>query len=102
MNITEKPIAKTKSTALELVNGVFNRSEANDILRALIDEKIKFYKIQKWQKWEADHSCNSVNIDTRIEDLQNGRKETRQWLENLNYKDCKIKVESTLKISIEN
>ncbi|MGY5846826.1 hypothetical protein ACW6QP_05355 [Salegentibacter sp. HM20] len=101
MKLQVAPSMETKSTKLDLLNGIFTQSDSAHIISALIDEKINFHKIQKWQMWESNHSFNSENIDSRIHELQNQKEEVKQWLRNLNSKSCTIKIEGTIYLSIE-
>ncbi len=101
MKLQVTPSTETKSTKVDLLNGNFNKSESAHIISALIDEKINFYKIQKWQMWESNHSCNSENIDSRINELQIQKEDVKRWLRNLNIQGCNIKIEGTIHLSIE-
>ncbi|MGY5846831.1 hypothetical protein ACW6QP_05380 [Salegentibacter sp. HM20] len=101
MKTTENPIAQTEMKKIELVRGSFTNSEAAHLLSTLLNEKINFYKIQKLQLWEGNHSCNTEKFDNRIAELEQSTVTIKKWLADQKNNGSNIKIEGQLKLTIE-
>jgi hypothetical protein len=101
MEAKEKSFAEKEVKTVDLVKGEFKNSEASHIVSALIDEKINFYKIQKWQLWESNHSCNTDDLDAKIKELESQKQFTKKWLNSQVLNGGKFKIEGNLQISLE-
>ena len=66
--LEKKPEAITQK--IQLVKGVFTASETADLVNNLIEEKINFHKIQRLQRWEGNHNCETGDLNDRITELE--------------------------------
>ena len=80
MQTKELEIAVETLQKVQLVNGVFTPSEAADIIGSLIDEKINFHKIQRLQRWEGNHKCDTGDLNDRITELEQDRAQALEFI----------------------
>jgi hypothetical protein len=85
---------------IQLVKGDFTPSEASDVIMALLDEKINFHQIQRLQKWEQNHSYDSVEIDDRITQLEKEKEAVKEFLVKMESLKSKLSVNGILEITI--
>lgn len=90
------------TTKIQLVKGDFDPIEANHVILSLINEKIKFHKIERLQIWEGNHSIETESLDKRIEELENEKIKTKQMIEFAKGQGTQIKIDGVLTISIIN
>ena len=55
---------------VQFLNGTFAPTEARDILFKVIDDQIKFYKIQNLGRWMKNHDCEQESCNQAIEQLK--------------------------------
>ena len=102
METQELVIKKTKTQKIQLVKGEFTPSESLDIVRALIDEKINFHKIQRLQLWEGSHSCNTDQLDGRIQELELEKQKIKEFVAGMRAQGKNLKINGVLEIKIAN
>lgn len=85
---------------IQLIKGVFTFSEASYVIMNLINEKIKFHKSQRLQIWERDHTCNTDQIDMRINELEKEKKNIQEFMDTIPDQELKLKINSTIEISV--
>ncbi|MEA1784919.1 hypothetical protein U1E44_02345 [Arenibacter sp. GZD96] len=95
---TQDVIKKNKKT-IQLVDGTFTPSEANDVIMALIDEKINFHKIQRLQIWEGNHQSETNGLDNRIQELEKEKRTARSIFNEARGQGAKILINGTLEIN---
>ena len=86
---------------VKLVDGVFTPSEAADIVGSLIDEKINFHKIQRLQRWEGDHKCDTGDLNDRITELEQDRAQALEYIAQIRKEGKSIRINGILEISVE-
>lgn len=101
MKLNESLVAEPIVKNVDLVKGRFTKSETADIVNSLINEKINFHKIQRLQLWESDHSCNSDELNTRLQELESLKVSTKEWIGGQRSNGCNFKIEGTLRITVE-
>ncbi len=101
MQVKENIIKEQLTQKVDLVKGKFTKSEAAHIVSALIDEKINFHKIQRLQLWESDHNCETDGLNNRVQELEDQKQETKNWIRSQKLNGCNFRIEGTLKITIE-
>lgn len=85
----------------QLIDGNFTKKEAAIVLKDVLDAKINFHKLQKIGELKADNNTvNSLN-NYRMEQLIKEKENVKIFLESLELDNCKIKITSTINISIE-
>jgi len=100
MKTQEIVIENTKKQKIQLIKGEFTPSEALDIIRSLIDEKINFHKIQRLQLWEGSHRCNTEQLDGRIQELEKEKQIAREFIEGLKAQGKNLNINGVLEIKI--
>lgn len=94
----EKP--KRTSQKVQLVKGEFTPSETYDVVVGLINEKINFHKIQRLQVWEGDHKCEKPNLVGRINELEEEKKNVKDFISSIRGLGKNLKINGVLEISI--
>lgn len=89
---------KVKEKKVKLVDGEFSASQALDILTALINQKIKYHKIQKHQHWEQDHTIDETPYIKRIHELEEEKKAMLQYLSDIQLECKKFSINGLLTI----
>ncbi len=102
MKTQELDKAKVSTQKIQLVKGEFTPSEALDIVRSLIDEKINFHKIQRLQLWEGNHACNTNQLDGRIKELELEKEKTREFIAEMRTQGKNLMINGVLEIKIAN
>ncbi|WP_408030674.1 hypothetical protein [Tenacibaculum xiamenense] len=92
---TEKISQETK-----LANGVFNNSQARDIVKNLIDCQINFYKLENLKSWEACHSEENTHWMKKIDELTKKKEEFNNLIDKANKEGLEINIESILEIKL--
>ncbi|PRP68198.1 hypothetical protein [Nonlabens agnitus] len=92
---------KTPTTTLQLVKGKFNKTEASHVVTTLLQHKINFHKVQKWQLWEANNKLDCRDIDNRVNELELDLENFEEFMKQIEVTGCSIKIEGKLKITIE-
>lgn len=80
METKELTLKETQVSKVELIRGEFTPSEAIDIIGALIDQKVNFHEVRKFQRWENDHGCGTEDLDQRISELKQEKAKTKEFL----------------------
>lgn len=96
-NSIKKTEAKQK---IQLVDGLFTVSEANDIVQSLINEKVNFHKLQRLTMCEGFSGANTKFPDGRIATLEHDKSVAKKFFKQLNSKDVTIKINGVLEIYI--
>lgn len=84
---------------VQLVKGTFSASEAADLVNNLIDEKINFHKIQRLQRWEGNHNCETKDLNDRITELEQERDKTIAFISQLRQSGKQIQIQGRLEIT---
>lgn len=93
-------IVKTKQK-LNLVDGTFTPSEANDIIQSLLNEKINFHKLQRLSWCEGNHNANTTFPDGRIKELEREKKIAKEFITAVKREGKKLRIDGTLTITLE-
>lgn len=101
METKKSPQQEKVAQKIQLVKGEFTPSEASHIIMNLLDEKIKFHKIQKFQIWQRDHQCKTDRLDGRIEELEKEREVTREFINSIRGLGQNLKINGILEITVE-
>lgn len=87
------------SRKIDLVDGVFNPSEANDVVNALLGEKINHHKLQCLSMRIADDHADTEYHDARISELEQERKTLKKYISEAREMGCQVRIDGTLNIS---
>lgn len=94
-----EPATKTRQK-VQLVKGTFTPSEAADVIGALIDQKINFHKIQRLQRWEGNHSCETGDLNDRISELEGERERAREFISQLRKQGRSVQINGILELTV--
>ncbi|MHA7864008.1 hypothetical protein [Flagellimonas marinaquae] len=86
----------TEQKTIQLVDGTFTPSEANDVISALIDEKINFHKIQRLKIYEGNHHCKTNLLDSRIVELEEERRMARMIINQARSEGRNVQINGVL------
>lgn len=101
MNSQELVQTEELTQSLQLVKGLFTSAEASNVVITLIDQKINFHKIQRFQLWEGNHECKTEQINKRIKELEQEKEVAKEFISKIQELGSKIKIDAVLKMSIE-
>ncbi|WP_461303074.1 hypothetical protein [Aureisphaera sp.] len=94
------PTMKTEQT-INLIEGHFSASEASDIVNSVLDVKINFHKLQRLAITEGDHNDSCEYDSGRMNELLNEQKIAKEFFKQARLQGKKLKMQSTIHISIE-
>lgn len=94
-------VPTTQEHQIGLIKGNFSPEEAREILEALIDQKIKFNEVRKFQRWTNDHQCNTSDLDARIKELKDERSELLEFMETLIGSGKTISISGEVNIEVK-
>jgi len=99
MNTTEQftaeQIQKTK-----FMNGVYNPSEAWDIVSSIIDGHINFHKLQFQTHWEANHATSTDFRDNKIDELLKKKDELITLIQLSKQEGFNISINGTFEVEL--
>ncbi len=99
--IAQEVLATEKvSEQTPLVKGIYNSSQARDIVKNLIDSQINFYKLENLKSWEACHSEENTHWMTKIDELTQKRDEYIQLINKAKEEGLDINIESTFELKL--
>lgn len=100
MKTQEIAKASKATQSVQLVKGEFTPSEALEVVKSLINEKINFHKIQRLQIWEENHDSQTTHLDNRIDELRQEKELVTTFITNLKDRAKTIKINGVLEISV--
>jgi hypothetical protein len=86
---------------LKLIDGVFTKREALDIINSSVDVKINFHKLQRLSITEGNMHDKCTYDNSRITELIMDKAEVNAILMSLEGTSTNIKISSTIHISVE-
>jgi hypothetical protein len=86
---------------LKLIDGVFTKREALDIINSSVDVKINFHKLQRLSITEGNMHDECTYDNSRITELIKDKAEVNAILMSLEGTSTNIKISSTIHISVE-
>ena len=84
---------------IQLVDGVFNPSEANDVVNALLGEKINHHKLQSLSMRIGDDHAETEYHDARIEELEEEKETLKRYIAEARSRGYQVRIDGTLKFS---
>lgn len=87
---------------IQLVKGVFTPSEASNVIINLINEKINFHKLQRFQIWENNHNSKTDHIDQRIKQLEKEKEIATDFINHCEDSGLHLKVNGILELTVVN
>lgn len=99
MKATKIEMEQKTDQQIRLVDGEFTPSEACDILKSLLDEKINFHKLQRLTIWEGNVNGNCSFPNNRIEELQSEKETVDEFIKAARQNGSMIKIKGILDIT---
>lgn len=84
---------------INLIDGQFTPAEANDVMEALIREKINFHKVQRLQLLIGDDNYETKELGGRIAELQAEQQKAKAFFAEARAAGRKVVINGTLEIS---
>ncbi|MBQ4821364.1 hypothetical protein [Aquimarina sp. MMG016] len=86
---------------IQLVEGKFTPSEAQDIVSALIEEKVNFHKLQRLSLCEGEEGINTTYDDSRIKELYVEKRIAKEFITNAREEGFNVRINGILEITFE-
>lgn len=86
---------------INLIDGCFTASEASDIINSILKVKINFHKLQSMSLLEGNVNDPCEFDNSRIHELLNEQKIAKEFFKNVRLNGKKLKINSTIHISLE-
>ncbi|MFT5674079.1 MAG: hypothetical protein ACI9JT_002735 [Polaribacter sp.] len=101
LNVSKTINGSTIDQHLKLIDGVFTKREALDIINNVVDVKINFHKLQRLSITEGNMHDKCTYDNSRITELIKDKAEVKAFLMSLEANGANIKISSTVHISVE-
>ena len=98
LTLTNETITEQK---INLIDGCFTASEASDIINNILKVKINFHKLQSMTLLEGNVNDPCEFDSTRIHELLNDQKIAKEFFKDVRLNGKKLKINSTINISLE-
>ena len=93
---------KTKTTQkINLIDGYFTPTEAQDVLMALLDEKINFHKIKRLSITEGNIESECHYDNTRIDQLIKEKQIAKDFFDQVRASGAQFEINSTIEIKVK-
>ncbi|CAM1342965.1 hypothetical protein [Tenacibaculum amylolyticum] len=93
--ITQELAQETK-----FISGVYNTREARELMNAIIDKQINFYKIQCLKEYEGDNLADSKYWNEKIEALIAKRESFKEMINAAKGEDCGISIDGVFEMKL--
>lgn len=84
--------------SIKLVDGIFSPSQANDVIRDLIDTKINYHKLSRLSLTEGNHDDKAPYDNDRLDELSSEKKRLIDAIKIAKQNGKKIKLTSLIDI----
>jgi hypothetical protein len=99
MNKSQTIVLTDVKSKIQLVDGLFNPSEANDLVNTLIGDKINFHKLQILSQRVNCDEADTEYHDQRILELEAEKDTLRDWIIEARSKGYQVRIDGTLEVS---
>lgn len=86
---------------IDLIDGCFTVSEAQDIITPMIAKKINFHQIKRMSLFEKNHSDTCASDRDRILELEEAKTKLEEIFLQAKIEGKKVKMHSTIQITLE-
>lgn len=90
----------TQKHQVGLIRGEFSPEEALEILESLIDQKVRFNEVRKFQRWTNDHNCDTTVFDSRIKELKIEKENLLEFMKGLQGSGRTISIDGSINITV--
>jgi len=98
--VSSPEVAKDKHQ-INLIDGCFTASEAQDILTPMIAKKINFHQIKRMSLFETDHSDSCASDRDRIVELEAAKIKAEDIFLQAKIEGKKVRMKSVIQITLE-
>ena len=100
MEIKKDAQNENQERTIQLVDGEFTPTQAAVVIAALIEQKIKYHKLEGLQNWERDHKYDQVPLRNRITELEEEMKRTKDFISNLKDNGNRVKIDGVITMTV--
>ncbi|RED50141.1 hypothetical protein [Seonamhaeicola aphaedonensis] len=97
-SITQKTMTRAKNKSIDLIDGVFNVSDAADIINSVLDVKINYHKLKRLSRTEGNINDLCEYDNARIDELIKAKEDTRIFFNELRQSGKKLKINGIISI----
>ena len=83
-----------------LIDGTFTAQEAQDLINALLNEKINFHKLQRLSASEGDMSADTRFPDDRIKELEAEKRHARSFINVKETSGKRFRINGTIELEL--
>ena len=98
--VSTPEVAKDKHQ-INLIDGCFTVSEAQDIMTPMIAKKINFHQVKRMSLYEKNHSDSCISDRDRILELEEAKVKAEDIFLQAKLEGKKIKMQSIIHITLE-
>lgn len=89
------PYQKTK-----LIGGIYDPTDAGQIVLSILNTQISFYHDQFIKQWEADHSTGTTYRDQKIKELQYKRNVIKALIEQSKAEGSQLSIDGVFELKV--
>lgn len=101
METLTAPVKATTEQQINLIDGSFTVNEAADIIKDVLFVKINFHKLHRLAISEGDNTDPCEFDNSRINELIQSEKDAKEFFQQMRKQGKRLKIKSTINISIE-
>jgi hypothetical protein len=88
------------SQNIQLVNEKETPVEALEIIDTLVEDRIRFHKIQMLRKWERNHRFDAVPHDQKIVELRAQRTSTKAFIAQAEREGYDVEITTNIEVRL--
>jgi len=85
---------------IKLIDGVFTPNEAKSIIVTMIDNKIKYHKLDDFS-YHIRKNRHPHHSEQRIAELVDTKNELRNWIDTVQQYSTQLKIKGTITIELD-
>lgn len=91
----------TETQEITLIDGLFNATDAADIIDAVLNVKINYHKLKRLSITEGNSEDMCEYDNSRINELLKAKETAREYFKNVRLNGGKLKIDSKISIAIQ-
>lgn len=93
-------LIKDTAQNIQLVNEKNTPEEAFEMIDTLVEDRIRFHKIQMLRKWERNHRFDSVPHDQKIVELRAQRTSTKAFIAQAEREGYDVEITTNIEVRL--
>ena len=94
-------ISNASTQEVKFIDETFSSSEAQEIISAIIDKQINFYKLQHFSEWIRNHKADRCFCDQKINELKENKKELLEMISNSMKNKKQVRLNFLIEMDLE-